>query len=205
MTLSPTGNPLPGGHTGSWSPSQWHLLLCGSLGALWSLVASPTHRQRGHLNRQGPCPETGIDGIKSKMRLSYLLYIAIGNWFWQGTCRVRTWMLGEDAFALFPPTTPPSPVGTAVPRKGCTGPVLTQHCPGPKFFNPPHRASPAAWGDAAGHQPQPCDDSHDTEPGETSSLPVLLGTTVTAGRGPQLSGGCGGERRAAAACSLPEP
>lgn len=35
--------------------------------------------------------------------------------------------------------------------------------------------------------------------------PILPGTTVTAGRGPELSRGCGGEQRTAAACSLPKP
>lgn len=92
-------------------PSWGGTCLYGSLGALWLLVASPTHGQGGHLNRQGPCLESGVDGIKCKMRRSYLLYITVGNWFWQGTCRVRTQVLGEDAFAQSPPPCPPSPVG----------------------------------------------------------------------------------------------
>jgi len=163
MTPHPTGNPLPGG-TSSQSPSRWHQLLCGSPGALWSLVASPTHGQRGHLNRQSPCPETGLDGISSKTRLSYLPYVTIGNWFWQGTCRVRTQVLGEDACALSPPPRVPSSAGTAVPSKGCTWPTLTQHRPGPEFVNPPLATACGTGGCCRAH---PHGDSHDLESSET--------------------------------------
>lgn len=93
---------------------------------------------------------------------SYLPYITIGNWFWQGTCGIRTWALGEDVFALSPCQWRAS--------QGCTWPMLTQHCPvsgqGLNFLTA-RCSQPCGTGEFC--QTHPHDGSSDVEPSETPS------------------------------------
>lgn len=163
---APQASPFPGGHQ---FPSQWHRLLCGSLRPLWCLVASPTHGQRD-MNRRVPDWRWAQMELKSRQG-SYLPYVTIGYWFWQGTCGIRTRALGEGVFVLSPCQWRAS--------QGCTWPMLTQHCPesGQVLnFLTTRCSSPVAQGIAARHIPMMAAVMWSP----VRPLPILLGTTVTA-------------------------